>query len=89
MATALGFYFSALPPKDGPPPGQATVEVWRGAQPVGQVATPLSAPDAQGRIQQAGALPISGFPPGAYELKVTLRDGKSLASSSAPFTVEE
>jgi VWFA-related protein len=88
-AKALGFYFSALASKDGPPPGQATVEVWRGAEAVGQVATPLAAPDAQGRIQTAGALPLSGFAPGSYELKVTLRDGKSVASSSAPFTVEE
>ena len=53
------------------------------------MATPLPAPDAQGRIQTAGALPLSGFAPGAYELKVTLRDGKNVASSSAPFTVEE
>jgi len=88
-AKVLGFYFSALASKDGPAPGQATVEVWRGAQAVGQVATPLPAPDAQGRIQTAGALPLSGFAPGSYELKVTLRDGKSVASSSAPFTVEE
>src|SRR6266511_2862601 len=88
-AKALGFYFSALASKDGPAPGQATVEVWRGAQAVGEVATPLPAPDAQGRIQTAGALPLSGFAPGSYELKVTLLDGKSVASSSAPFTVEE
>jgi VWFA-related protein len=88
-AKALGFFFSALSPKDGPVPGQATVEVWRGPEAVGQVATALSAPDAQGRIQTAGALPLSGFAPGAYELRVTLRDGKSIASSSAPFTVEE
>jgi VWFA-related protein len=88
-AKAVSFFFSALSPKDGPPPGQATVEVWRGKEAVGQVATPLPAPDAQGRIQTAGALPLSGFAPGAYELKVTLRDGKNVASSSAPFTVEE
>jgi VWFA-related protein len=88
-AKTLGFFFSALSPRDGPAPGEAMVEVWRGAQAVGQVATPLPAPDAQGRIQQAGALPLSGFAAGAYELKVTLRDGKNVASSSAPFTVEE
>jgi VWFA-related protein len=88
-AKALSFFFSALSPKDGLAPGQATVEVWRGAQAIGQVATQLPAPDAQGRIQTAGTLPLSGFAPGAYELKVTLRDGKSVASSSAPFTVEE
>ncbi len=88
-AKALGFYFSALSPKDGPAPDKATVEVWRSAQQVGLVTTPLPAPDTGGRIQQAGALPLSGFLPGSYELRVTLRDGTSVASSSALFTVEE
>ena len=88
-AKALGFYFSALPSKDGPAPGQATVEVWRGAQALGRVPTPLPAPDAQGRIQTVSTLPLSGFAPGSYELKVTLREGQDIASSSAPFTVEE
>ncbi len=88
-ATALPFYFTVLAAKDTPAPDKATVEVWRGGQPIGQVTTDLPKPDPEGRIQHAGGLPLGSFSPGAYELKVSLRDGKGVASSSTPFTVEE
>jgi VWFA-related protein len=91
-AKVVGFYFSVLPAKDGPTPAKATVEVWHGGQAVGQVVTDLPAPGPQGRIQHAGALPLSAFGPGAYEIKVTVPNGPGVAatsSSSAAFTVEE
>jgi hypothetical protein len=50
----------------------------------------LPAPDATGRIQHAGTLPLHTFAPGSYELRLTLLAGaERLASRVAPFTVAE
>jgi len=85
----LSFYFTAYSDQAATAARRAAVEVRRGGQPVGQATMELPTPDSNGRIQHAGVLPIQSFTPGAYELKVTVADGRSLATTSAPFTVEE
>ena len=49
----------------------------------------VPAPDASGRIQYAGALPLQSFPAGAYKLKVTAVTGAGFDTRQASFTVAE
>jgi VWFA-related protein len=87
-ASALGFFFTAYT-SDPKAPAKAVVEVMRGKEVVGQATTPLAAADASGRIQHGGAVPLQNFPPGPYELKVSVSDGKSLEVRQARFTIAE
>jgi hypothetical protein len=48
----------------------------------------LGAPDAQGRIQYASALPIDSLSPGTYDLKITVKDGQNSVSRSQSFIIE-
>jgi VWFA-related protein len=85
----LGFFFTLY----GVPPGtaapKATIEVYKGDQGAGRVVADLPAPDANGRIQYAGALPLQGFTPGAYTFKVTTTAGAGTVSRQASFVVAE
>jgi len=85
---AVGFFFTLYGAQDKTTP-TATIEVFKGDQAAGQVTATLPAPDATGRIQYAGALPLQGFPPGAYKLKVTAVTSGGLDSRQASFTVVE
>jgi hypothetical protein len=87
-SSALGFFFTAYPGDSKSAP-KAVVEVLRQGEVVGQATTPLEPPDAGGRIQHGGALPLQNFPPGPYELKVSVTDGKSLEVRQASFTIAE
>jgi hypothetical protein len=86
---ALGFFFTVYGVHGGAGAAKAMIEVYRGGQPAGQVTQPLPAPDATGRIQYAGALPLSGFPAGFYSLKVTAQTGAGFDSRETSFTVTE
>jgi VWFA-related protein len=88
-STAVGFFFTLYGVKDAAPPAQATIEVYRGTQGAGRVTASLPAPDASGRIQYAGALPLQSFPAGAYTLKVTAMTGSGVDTRQAAFTVAE
>jgi hypothetical protein len=85
----LTFYFAALPPKDGPAPGEAVIEILRGGTTLRRVKTPVGPPNASGRIQTAAALDLSPLPAGDYELKVTLGQGVDLTTSSATFSLKD
>jgi len=85
---AVGFFFTLYGVQDKTTP-TATIEVFKGDQAAGQVTAILPAPDASGRIQYAGALPLQGFPTGAYKLKVTAVTSGGLDSRQASFTVVE
>lgn len=85
---ALGFFFTVYGMTEGAS-RKATIEVFRGDQPAGQVTAELPAPDANGRIQYAGALPLSSFPPGSYRLKVTAQTGSGFDTRQTTFTVAE
>jgi VWFA-related protein len=84
----LAFYFTAYPAAGSQAPLKATVEIRQGAQTVGRVALELPAPDANGRVQFANALPIEQLKPGTYELKITVTDGKTQSARSEPFAVQ-
>jgi VWFA-related protein len=88
-SSAVGFFFTLYGVKDAMPPAQATIEVYRGGQGAGRVTANLPAPDASGRIQYAGALPLQGFSTGSYTLKVTATTGTGFDSRQASFTVAE
>jgi VWFA-related protein len=88
-SSAVGFFFTLYGVKDAAPPAQATIEVYRGGQGAGRVTASLPAPDAAGRIQYAGALPLQSFPAGSYTLKVTATTGSGIDSRQASFTVTE
>jgi hypothetical protein len=87
-SSALGFFFTVYG-GSAPAARKATIEVHRGDQVAGRVSADLPAPDASGRTQFAGALPLRTFAPGAYELKVTVADASGSATQQARFTLAE
>lgn len=84
---ALPFYFVVSPAPGGTP--TAVLEVLRGGQAIGQVPVQLSPAKPDGRIQQVGQLPLASFPPGDYELRVTVSQGDERQARSAGFKVVE
>lgn len=66
---------------------QATLALLRGGAEVATLPLPLDKPDATGRIQQVGRLPLAPIPPGSYELRVTLEGGGEKVSRSVPFSI--
>jgi VWFA-related protein len=88
-APALGFYFTVYGVPPGPGPRKAVLEVFKDGTSAGQVATDLPAPDATGRVQYAGSLPMTAFPPGSYRLKVTATTANGSDSRDTSFTVAE
>jgi hypothetical protein len=85
----LGFFFTVYGVPNGVPAPKATIELYRGEQGAGRVTADLPAPDANGRIQYAGALPLQGFAPGAYTFKVTALAGAATETRQASFVVAE
>jgi hypothetical protein len=88
-APALGFYFTVYGVPATSSPRRAVLEVFKDGASAGQVATDLPAPDATGRVQYAGSLPMAAFPPGAYRLKVTATAGSGSDARETSFTVVE
>ena len=79
------FAFSMVPM--GAPPGQAQVQLLRGAQLVGEAGLTLNAPGLDGRIQQIASLPAADLDPGVYDLHVRVPVGNRLLIRSTRFTV--
>jgi VWFA-related protein len=88
LMPALGFYF-AVYGKDVASARNTTIEVQQGGTSVASTVAALGAPDATGRIQHAGTLPIKSLAPGNYTLKVSVSDGKQSESRVAAFSVTE
>lgn len=85
-ARTVGFYFIAYVPK-GTSGATVTMSFAENGQP--KIATPpapLPAPDAEGRIPYLANIPLRVFPPGNYEVTVTVHAPAGSASASAPFT---
>ncbi len=87
-SSAVGFFFTVYG-GSAPAARKATIEVRRGDQVAGRVTADLPAPDASGRTQFAGALPLQNFAPGTYDLKVTVADASGSATQQARFTLAE
>ena len=83
----LGFFFTVYGAEGDS--RKATIEVFKGDQPAGQVIADLPAPDANGRIQYAGALPLQSFAPGSYRLKVTAQTKSGFETRQTSFILAE
>ena len=82
----LPFYFTAyLPPSGGG--ASATLELLHNAKALAKVPLELDKPDAERRIQQISRIPVESLEPGTYELRVTVRQGSTAVSHTAPFRV--
>jgi VWFA-related protein len=88
MAPVLGFFFSVygLQSATG---HRATLEILQDSKVMAKTSTELGAPDAGGRSQNAGVLPLKTLPPGAYTLKVSVPDGQGVHAREAAFTLAE
>ncbi|MFN8094678.1 MAG: VWA domain-containing protein [Vicinamibacteria bacterium] len=84
----LGFFFTAYAGAGAASP-QATVELLKGGAPLARLPLMLPPPDADGRIQHAGALPIQALAAGEYALRLTVKNGAQTASQQAAFVVAE
>ena len=88
VAPVLGFFFSVYGLTAAP--GQrATLEIQQGGKVVARTTADLGAPNASGRSQNAGALPLTTIAPGEYTLKVSVPDGAGVQTREAAFTVAE
>lgn len=85
----LAYFFTVYPPQGSTAAPKLTLEVQQNGKSLGQASIDLPAPDAGERIQYASAIPIDSFPPGAYELKVTVSLGTNRATRSGTFVIEQ
>ena len=70
----VGFFFTVYPGVAGTKP-EAILELMNNGQLLAQVPLQLDAPDASGRIQQVGRLPLDALAPGTYELRAIVKQG--------------
>lgn len=85
----MAFFFTAYLPKGDTAAPKMLLEIMAGSRALAQLQADLPVPDAAGRVQYASALPLDKFPPGKYDLKITVRDAAGAAvSRSTAFTVE-
>jgi hypothetical protein len=82
----LTFFVTAWPSADRPEV-DARVEVMRDGQRVAATPPAHLRPDEDGRIRLASSLPLAAFTPGAYELRVTLSDGRDAETRTTSFPV--
>lgn len=78
----VGFFFTVYPGTAGTKP-EAVLELIQNGQPLAQVPLPLDAPDASGRIQQVGRLPVDALAPGTYQLRAIVKQGSEQVFRSA------
>jgi VWFA-related protein len=84
----VGFHFVVYPAKGEKTIPQLTLQVLQGSKMPADLQLKLPAPDAQGRIQFASALPIDSLNPGTYELRITVKDGQTSVTRSQTFIIE-
>jgi VWFA-related protein len=78
-------FFARLYPREGTGAGTLTLDFVRDGKIVGRAQPAMPAPDASGRIAYVGGVPSGGFPPGAYEVRLTLAQGAEKATASTRF----
>ena len=84
----LAFFVTAYPPRGASEPApKLKIEIRQQGRTLGQSSNDLPAPDADGRIQYASALPIDKYAPGDYELRVTVSDARDTVTRSEKFTI--
>jgi VWFA-related protein len=80
------FYFAVYPAPGSDRP-HAMIEVLQNGRRVAEVPMLVAEPDASGRVQQLGRLPIAGLVPATYELVVTVKQGDEHVSQSTMFRI--
>jgi VWFA-related protein len=83
----LTFFYTIYPGAGAAGALSANVEVQRNGKVLAKLPVELGAPDAHGRIQQVGRLPLTPLTPGTYQLHVTVTDGGSTLERTAYFQV--
>jgi VWFA-related protein len=83
----LPFLLTVYVPKGTSTPS-LVIELAQKGTLLGQLPAELPAADDAGRIQYSGALPLQSFPPGEYELRMTVKSGTASVTRAARFTVE-
>ena len=83
----LTFFYTVYPGAAAAGELSASVEVQRNGKVLAKLPVELGKPDAKGRIQQVGRLPLSPLTPGTYQLHVTVSDGGSTLERTAYFQV--
>lgn len=83
----LAFFVTAYAPRASASATRLTMEVVQQGRALGQTSYDLPAPDASGRIQYAGAIPIDKYRPGDYELRVTVQDAQTTTTRAERFTI--
>jgi hypothetical protein len=82
----LSLFFIAYPRSPAEKP-RMSLEFARDGKTVGRAQPELPAPEADGRIRYVGTFPISSFPPGRYEVRVSLAQPEGSCEERAPFTI--
>ena len=85
----VAFFFTAWPAKASTDALRLNVEILQNHRSLVNTPGQLPAPDQLGQIKYASSFPLEKFQPGAYELKVTISDGKNSVSRSTNFTVAQ
>jgi hypothetical protein len=75
-AKEVGFYFAVYPASAGGPL-ESTIELLQDGNAIGKIPMALGTPNATGRIQQAGRLPIDQLASGTYELRAVVKQGNA------------
>jgi VWFA-related protein len=78
-------FFARLYPAPGAEPPKLTLDFVRDGKIVGRAQPPLPPPDARGRIAYVGGVPSASFPPGAYEVRLTVSQGAARVTESTRF----
>jgi VWFA-related protein len=83
----LAYFFTAWPPKGASKRMQVTLEILQNSRAVGKTSGELPAADEHGQIKYASSFPLDKFPPGVFELRVTVSDGQNSVSRSTTFVI--
>jgi len=83
----LAFFFTAWPAKGSTASPQLVIDILQNNRRLAQTSGQLPAADERGQIKYASSFPLEKFPPGVYELKVTVGEGKDSVTRSTAFTV--
>lgn len=86
-AKQLAYFFTAWPAKGATKPMQVTLEILQNNRQIGKTSGDLPPADERGQIKYASAFPLDKFPPGEFELKVTVTDGVNRVSRSTSFVL--
>jgi hypothetical protein len=84
----LPFYFSVYPDRTVKDSVKLTMAFYKEGQYLGAAETPLPEVQQDGRIPYIASLPADKFTPGAYQIRIGVKQGSSNAEKEVAFQVE-